>query len=103
MYLFHLIKEAKELAQLLIKLNNSRITCQVFEANQGAIAITKEYPVRPRTKHINVKSWHFNKFMYNNQDLIRIHWIKSLDQISDIFTEPLGKELLERFHIDLLC
>ena len=87
-YLLRVIKDAKEVAQLDLRLINSRIICRVFEANQGNIAIAKEYRVRPRTKHINVKYWHFTKFMEQHNNILRIHWIKLGDQIADIFTKP---------------
>ena len=101
-YLLRIVKEAKEIAQLDLRLTNSRIICRVYEDNQGTIAIAKEYRVRPRTKHINVKYWHFAQFMKKHKDIIRIHWIQSEDQIADIFTKPLGKPLHEKFTINLL-
>ena len=72
-YLLRVIKDAKEVAQLDLRLLHSRIICRVFEDNQGTIAIAKEYRVRPRTKHINVKYWHFTKFMEQHTNILRIH------------------------------
>ena len=101
-YLLRVIKDAKEVAQLDLRLLHSRIICRVFEDNQGTIAIAKEYRVRPRTKHINVKYWHFTKFMEQHNNILRIHWIKSEDQIADIFTKPLGVALHNKFTINIL-
>ena len=68
----------------------------------GTIAIAKEYGVRPRTKHINVKYSHFAQFMKKHHDVMQILWIKSEDQIADIFTKPLGQPLHKKSTINLL-
>ena len=74
----------------------------VHEDNQGTIAIAKEYRIRPRTKHINVKYWHFTQFMQQNKDCMSINWIPSEDNISDILTKPLGR-VLHHKHTKSIC
>ena len=40
-YLLRIVKEAKEIAQLDLRLTNSRIICRVYEEIQGTIAIAR--------------------------------------------------------------
>ena len=37
----------------------SKVKCRVFEDNIGARTIATVPRYRPRTKHINIKYWHF--------------------------------------------
>ena len=96
-FLIRLIKDAKTISNIDITLNNSMFHCTMHEDNTGTIEIAKEYRVRPRTKHINVKYWHFTKLMEANKGVMSIRWIRSTDQIADIFTKPLGQELHHKF------
>ena len=82
---------------MTLSLNNSKIHCTIHEDNQGTIEIAKEYRIRPRTKHINVKYWHFNQFMRNNQDIMHIQWISTQEQLADIFTKALNITLHYKF------
>jgi hypothetical protein len=53
-----ILMEMKELGFLVVTDKNS-IHCHVFEDNNGALAIAKVPKTRPRTKHINVKYFHW--------------------------------------------
>ena len=39
--------------------NGTQIRCRVFEDNTGSRVIATVQIIRPRTKHINTKYWHF--------------------------------------------
>jgi len=45
-------------------------------------------------KHINIKYWHFIEYV--TQHNIEIIPLESKDQLADIFTKPLPKELFEK-------
>ena len=71
---------------------NPRIYCEVYEDNSGSFAISKEHKYRLRTKHLNIKLHHFQKYVNNNE--IDILPINTDDQPADIFTKPLAEPLL---------
>ena len=80
-----------------IKLGGGEIRCTVFEDNMGAIELAKEFRLRPGTKHINAKHWHFNQFMDENKDIMSIQWIASEEQLADLMTKALGFHLFAKF------
>ena len=96
-FLVRLVKETMTLVTMSINISNSKIHCTVHEDNTGTLEIAKEYRIRPRTKHINVKYWHFNQFMKNHKGIMMIKWIKSEDQLADLLTKPLGPEKHDKF------
>lgn len=67
----------------------TKVHCQVFEDNSGAIEIAKTHKYRPRTKHLNNKLWHFRTYV--DRGIITIHPIRSEDQPADILTKPLNE------------
>ena len=90
-----LIEEARTQGGLDLTLNDAKMHCRVFEDNQGAIIIADEPRVRPRTKHMCTKLWHFKSFL--EQGLITLEWVSSTHQVADLFTKPLSIELFRRF------
>ena len=96
------MQEAVEKAKIVINLADGKIHCTVFEDNMGTIELAKEFRLRPRTKHINVKHWHFNQFMEENKGIMTIQWIASEEQLADIMTKPLARELFHEF-VKLIC
>ena len=95
-FLLRLIKDAQK-HNINLNLSDSKLHCRVLEDNQGTIAIADEPRIRPRTKHINTKYWHFTEFMRKNKGILSIHWISTKFQLADIFTKPLGLEPFVRF------
>ena len=95
-FMLRLIKHAKAKSNLKTKLNESKLYCTVHEDNTGMVELTKEYRIGPRTKHINVKYWHFTLFMQNNKGIMSINWIPSAEQLADIFTKPLADDLFHQ-------
>ncbi len=63
--------------------------CKLFEDNQSALDIAQVPKVRPRTKHINCKYFHFTTHVLNGQ--ITLHKIKSEDQPADFLTKMLDE------------
>ena len=78
-----------------LNVSKASIHCNVFEDNQSTIAIAQEPRIRPRTKHINVRFWHFVRFI--KAKLMTIEWIKTDNQIADALTKPLAVELFRKF------
>lgn len=70
------------------QVKKSRIHCEVFEDNTGALEMAQIYKYRPRTKHLNVKLHHFR--LYVNDGLIRLRKISTDDQQADYLTKPLS-------------
>jgi len=70
------------------------INCRVFEDNNRALELAKTPKFRPRTKHINIKYWHFVEYVeqHNNEILP----VDTKDQLADIFTKPLPKYMFEK-------
>jgi hypothetical protein len=89
-----LIKEIKQMTSIPMH-NKPTIYCTAFEDNSGAIELSKVPKMRPRTKHINPKYHHFRKHVANKE--IAIEQVRSQDQIADIFTKNLPKELFIKF------
>ena len=57
--------------------------------------IAKEFRIRPRTKHINQKYWHFVSFL--EKGLMSIEWLSSNEQLADVLTKALGANLFHKF------
>ena len=66
------------------------IMCKLFEDNNGALALAKEYKYRPRTKHIALKYHHFRSYVKEGK--IDILPIDTKDQIADQFTKALDEQ-----------
>jgi len=96
------INDAEKLGKLDMRMSNSKVRITVHEDNQGMIALAKEYRIRPRTKHINAKCWHFTKLMERNKDIMKIQWVPSHEQLADILTKPLQADLQHKF-TRLIC
>jgi hypothetical protein len=60
----------------------------VFEDNNGAIEIAKFPKYQPRTKHLNIRLFHFRGYVDRSE--ITIHKNKSEDQPADVLTKPLS-------------
>ena len=80
----HLMKEFNDMFPVnLIKPG----FCLVHEDNQSCIAMANLKKMTPRTKHIALKYHHFKHFLERKK--IRIEYINTKEQLSDIFTKPL--------------
>ena len=72
----------------------TKVHCNVFEDNSGAVEIATKHKFRPRTKHLNVRLFHFRDYVNNGR--ITIHPIKTEDQPADILTKPLAEGDFQR-------
>ena len=64
----------------------AKVHCKVFEDNNGAIAIAQVPKMRPRTKHINCKYFHFTSYVESGA--ITLHRIDTKEQPADTLTKP---------------
>ena len=79
----------------IIKKNSQpKVHCRLFEDNTGAIEVAKEPKLRPRTKHLAVKLFHFLEHV--ERKIISIHYIDTKEQNADIFTKPLPRPAFEK-------
>jgi hypothetical protein len=74
-----------------IQSKTTEVHCKVFEDNSGALEIAKFPKYRPRTKHLNIRLFHFRSYVDRSE--ITIHSIKSEDQPADVLTKPLSETL----------
>ena len=81
-----LLEEMQEQGVNITK-SQADIKCKVFEDNSGALTIATLPKIRPRTKYINTKYWHFREHM--EQGKIALLPVSTKDQIADILTKPL--------------
>jgi hypothetical protein len=59
------------------------------------VELAKVPKMRPKTKHINPKYHHFRKHVATKEILIQ--QVKSQDQLADVMTKNLPKELFLKF------
>lgn len=81
-------------------LAKTTIKCTAFEDNSGAVELAKVPKMRPRTKHINLVYHHFRSHVKTGR--VKIVQVKTEDQLADIMTKPLGRNLFEKFRRKLL-
>jgi len=62
--------------------------------NKGAKDLMNNWSVGGRTKHIDVRYFHIRKLKEAN--MVKIEWIPSEENCSDIFTKNLGQELFNK-------
>jgi hypothetical protein len=90
----NLVKEFKK--ELLLPMATIPVVnCKVFEDNSGEVELAKVPKTRPRTKHINTKYHHFCKYVADG--LIKVQQVKTEDQLADILTKNLSKQLFVKF------
>ena len=77
-----------------IPFTKAQIHCRTFEDNAACIEVaTSKAKIRPRTKHLAVRLFHFRDHI--EKGLISIEHVPSRDQLADIFTKPLPRH---QFH-----
>lgn len=70
------------------------------EDNQSLIRIGKNPGDHKRLKHIDIK-YHFVREKIN-ENVVTVNYVRSSDQIADMFTKCLNQELLSKFRGQLL-
>ena len=90
LYLQNILKE------LRLPVNGST---PLMADNSSAIRLAENPEFHDRSKHIAVK-YHLVRQMVED-DVIKVHWVSSDDQMADIFTKPLPPELFHRHRLAL--
>ena len=70
---------------------------KLFEDNSGALAIAKFPKMRPRTKHLNCKLFHFLEFTTREDNPFQFEKCHTDLQHGDQMTKPLARDKFE-FH-----
>ena len=81
-----LMKETAGLFGLLKR--DPLFSCTIWEDNESCMTVAKIPKFTPRKKHISIKYHPFRRFVSNG--IIIMNSIDTTDQITDIFTKPLG-------------
>ena len=71
------------------------VFCKAFEDNLGALELAKSPKMKPRTKHINISYHHFREHV--RLRTIQLFPISTKDQLADIYTKPLPRDLFIKF------
>ena len=95
------MQEIKWIEQLLkeLKVNTSR-TAQLFCDNQAAIAISQNDVHHARTKHIDIRHHYIREAIQKKE--VQLSWIRSEDQLADIFTKALPIHAFQKLRMPLL-
>ena len=80
-------------------INIPTVRCTVFEDNEGAKAMATVPKMRPRTKHINGRMHHFRGAVASGK--LKIESIDTSDQVTDIATKPLAKDMFTRLRREI--
>ena len=81
----------KETAGLFVLLTRDPVfCCTVWEDNEICITVSKIPKFTPRKNHIAIKYHNFRRFVSDGTIIIKS--IDTAEQISDIFTKPLGEK-----------
>lgn len=73
------------------------IKCEIFEDNNGALTIASVPRMRPRTKHINTKYFHFMEYTSREDSPYVFSRIDTKEQPADMLTKPLAVDALVKF------
>jgi Reverse transcriptase (RNA-dependent DNA polymerase) len=99
----NMIREMAELGfPILDRQRESSIHCQVFEDNSGALQIATVPKMRPRTKHINNKYFHFVEYTTRDDSPFSFHKVGTEEQTADMLTKPLSLPALEKHRKSIL-
>ena len=69
---------------------------KLFEDNSGALAIAKFPKIRPRTKHLNCKLFHFLEFTTREDNPFEFVKINTEDHPADQLSKPLARDKFEK-------
>ena len=94
--IMRLFEEMKEMGYDVFP-GDAKIHCKLFEDNNGALTIARVPKMRPRTKHINLKYFHFMEYTGKEKNPpISLHRIDTEDQPADTLTKPNDQKTLEK-------
>ena len=78
-------------------LNCEKPSVDLYADNQGSIELAKNPVFHQRTKHIDVR-YHYIRSQIENRN-VTLKYIKSQDNIADLFTKPTNKVRLNKFNL----
>jgi hypothetical protein len=88
-------QEVMYLRALLLSLRHKQDGPTIlYQDNQGAIAIGKDFVSNRRTKHIDIK-YHYIRERVEKGD-IQLQYLSTEEMIADCLTKPVGKQILDR-------
>jgi hypothetical protein len=87
---------------VLLNEREQTIHCAVFEDNSGALQIATVPKMRPRTKHINNKYFHFLEYTSRDDSPFSFHKVSTEDQPADMLTKPLPEPTLVKHRSSVL-
>jgi hypothetical protein len=79
---------------------NLKIKCTVFEDNNGCLSLANNHQLTSRTKHYLIK-WHFF-WHWVKMGVIKIVRVDTTEQLADIFTKGIARDLFEKLRKLLL-
>ncbi len=95
--ILEMLKEMKEQG-FVVHSDKNTFHCKVFEDNTGAIALSSVPKIRPRTRHINVRYFHFMSYTtpstQGGTPEIQVCKIGTDDQPADTLTKPNNEATL---------
>ncbi len=92
------VQECMYLIQLLKGVDGSHyMQPQIYEDNQGAIALAKNPAQRQRCKHVDIK-YHFVRSAVTDGKVI-LNYCPTEQMVADIMTKPPTKSKLKRFQV----
>ena len=104
------LREVIHLQNLLLELRGCnfpipftkpQVVCRTFEDNAACIEVAQsDHKIRPRTKHISVRLFHFRDHV--ERGLIMIEHVPSKYQLADIFTKPLPRDQYMRLRDQIM-
>ncbi|KAL7647780.1 UNVERIFIED_CONTAM: hypothetical protein RMT77_001389 [Armadillidium vulgare] len=90
------IQEAKFLKQLLFDMQGfNKESVIVNVDNQDVISLAKNLKHHQRSKHIDIRYNFIRNEIQNG--IVNLKYVKSEDNVSDIFTKPVSKSRLLKF------
>lgn len=89
--LTHCVRDVLFVRQMLKELGYAQKTTIIKEDNQACIAIAENPTQHARTKHIDVR-YHFVR-EHVSENRIKLEYVMSRENLADIFTKGLGREL----------
>ena len=95
---------AKEVMWLRILLKEMNMNVEtpsiIYVDNQASIRISENDADHDRTKHIDIRHYFIRDLINNNE--IKLQWISTHDQLADIFTKSLGKNIFKTLREKLM-
>jgi len=87
-----LVKELMWLRILLKEMNmNVETPSIIYVDNQAAKKISENDSDHDRTKHIDIRHYFIRDLINNNE--IKLEWVSSNNQLADIFTKAVGRNI----------